>query len=616
MNVIRSIEISYFRSIYKIRLKDLADLNVFSGKNDAGKSNILKALNLFFNGQTDWQQDIDFYKDFSFIRYEKVREESIKGKQFISVEIEFNRPSSYGGSLPESFKVKRTWYRDTSIYTETNNLEALERIHRLPRGIHTAKRFLPHFLNRVRFEYVPAVKDRIYFGHLLSRLQKTLLGTPTVADSDISQIADNLAHHIQAKIVRLRDDFDRATGIKSSVEPPNEFAALFQSFGVSTGSEKEKVPLVLRGDGIQARYVSSTLQYISESSTDFFIWGFEEPENSLEYTRVVELAEDFVKVYSKNAQIFVTTHSPAFTSLRSKDNSCFRILKQSDRSEVQQIWPESQPSLERALLNSEMGFMQIQEDLHEEYVKQATYLKSLQDTIESLQKESQVSQHPIILTEGKTDTQILKVAWGKLHPNIESPFILRDADPTGGTTAGGAGGADSLASAIETFYPGEGKIAVALFDRDQKGIRKFNGLSKNFTFWDSQPDVKVHVNDVAFAMLIPIPPERQAYADHENLCLEFLFPDSALNQKTANGRGLALQEPDAQFLIVNNRKVKIPNGQLPLPIPLDGLRSILGGKDTFAYEIVPTLDASQFTNFMGIFSTVGKIIRSARKSGR
>lgn len=42
MNIIKGIEIKYSRSIYYIRLKDLRTINVVSGRNDAGKSNILE----------------------------------------------------------------------------------------------------------------------------------------------------------------------------------------------------------------------------------------------------------------------------------------------------------------------------------------------------------------------------------------------------------------------------------------------------------------------------------------------------------------------------------------------------------------------------------------------
>ena len=42
-------------------------MNIFVGMNDVGKSNVLKALNLFFNGQTDYNVDFDFKKDFSYL---------------------------------------------------------------------------------------------------------------------------------------------------------------------------------------------------------------------------------------------------------------------------------------------------------------------------------------------------------------------------------------------------------------------------------------------------------------------------------------------------------------------------------------------------------------------
>ena len=47
MRIIKEIRIGYFRSFsQKVEVKTIKDLNIFSGKNDSGKSNILKALNV------------------------------------------------------------------------------------------------------------------------------------------------------------------------------------------------------------------------------------------------------------------------------------------------------------------------------------------------------------------------------------------------------------------------------------------------------------------------------------------------------------------------------------------------------------------------------------------
>ena len=49
MQLIQKIEIENFRSSVSVNLSNLSDLVVFAGANDSGKSNILRALNLFFN---------------------------------------------------------------------------------------------------------------------------------------------------------------------------------------------------------------------------------------------------------------------------------------------------------------------------------------------------------------------------------------------------------------------------------------------------------------------------------------------------------------------------------------------------------------------------------------
>lgn len=62
MPKIRHIEIKNFRSIRSLSL-DANDLTTLVGDNDSGKSNVLRALNLFFNGQTDPGQSLDFLVD-------------------------------------------------------------------------------------------------------------------------------------------------------------------------------------------------------------------------------------------------------------------------------------------------------------------------------------------------------------------------------------------------------------------------------------------------------------------------------------------------------------------------------------------------------------------------
>lgn len=68
---IRRIEITNFRSIQKIVI-DSARLQIIVGNNDAGKSNILRALNLFFNSQTNPENLLIFQLTIIFMRQKNI----------------------------------------------------------------------------------------------------------------------------------------------------------------------------------------------------------------------------------------------------------------------------------------------------------------------------------------------------------------------------------------------------------------------------------------------------------------------------------------------------------------------------------------------------------------
>ena len=87
--IIKSIRIKNFRSIVDETI-DLSDMNFFVGKNDSGKSNVLKALNLFFNKETDFGMPFDFYSDYS-----KFAKKVIKHAKEITISLNIVIPDSF-----------------------------------------------------------------------------------------------------------------------------------------------------------------------------------------------------------------------------------------------------------------------------------------------------------------------------------------------------------------------------------------------------------------------------------------------------------------------------------------------------------------------------------------
>ena len=109
MIIISKIKIEYFRSLKSVSIQNLNHLNVFSGINDIGKSNVLKALDTFFN-----KNKLQFIDDFNKERLTEVKRDSIKGKQFIKITIEFSNTGTYK-ALPSIFSVSKSWDRDGNI---------------------------------------------------------------------------------------------------------------------------------------------------------------------------------------------------------------------------------------------------------------------------------------------------------------------------------------------------------------------------------------------------------------------------------------------------------------------------------------------------------------------
>jgi len=603
MQIIKRVKIQYFRSIYATTLGDCSPLNIISGRNDCGKSNILRALNMFFNGQADWKVALQFYHDFSATRLDEVRQESVKGKQFISIEIEFYRPSSYSGSLPPTFIVKRRWFRDSLQFQETSSLENQEKANKLPSNLVTARRGLQTLLNRIHYEYVPAIKDRAYTQYLLGCLQRTLLESTVEDTTGIPKLASNLAKSIQKQVGDLQSEFKSATGLTTRVTPPRELSELFQAFSVATeNGSAETIPLSSRGDGMQARYLSSVLNYIAEKSNKFFIWGFEEPENSLEYRHAEALALDFLNNYSKKSQIFLTTHSPAFVSLGGDDVACFRVFQEDNHTNVTRLDENETTGTHRTELNHEIGVLSIQKAVHDFYAERMADLEKVEEARKQAELELKSSQLSLLLVEGKTDKQIIDTAWKKLY-NQAQPFRVRVADPAANGRTGGTG---MLSKTIEGVHPDDGRCCVALFDSDAEGVNAFNQLSKNFSLVEGSDQLKAHSNGHSYALLLPAPEYRSDYIDAKNHMIEFMFEDSFLEKKVED-RGLTFKFETN--LIVNGNKVIIQpdmfNGDIKSQF--SQFRKIHTGKDHFANKIVPKLPKSAFESFSLLFEALGNI---------
>jgi predicted ATPase len=458
MKLIKSVEVAYFRSIHKQKIENLSNLTVFFGRNDSGKSNFLRALNLFFNDRTNPDQIFSFTRDFNTSRISEVNS-STDARKFIYIKIEFNTPDNWKSSLGKSFYVKRSW--SVTRGTEATQTSSVKK---------TKTQFLTKFLNQIKFHYIPAIKDRTIFENLLSEVYQVI-----AADKEFSGSLANFTTELRSKTDIISKGLSDELGIDSFIAPPVDLTDLFRSLDFETrDSIGNPYSLTLqRGDGIQVRHIPQILSFISDqSSKNFHIWGFEEPENSLELVNADKEAKLLLKLSrNQNKQIFITSHSPAFFSLNHADVKRYyvsksEIIRDINNSKCILVSNNDIPSE----LMGETPLLPVISSYLTEAIRKHEILEK---SIIELQEEVNTVRKPILFLEGDSDALIFKKAWKIFTNNRAMPFELKSC---AGTTKMKSLSQDGIV--LKTV--GNDREIFVLVDNDKEGreLAKNAGCAK------------------------------------------------------------------------------------------------------------------------------------------
>ncbi len=471
MKWIAKIEIKNFRSLRSVLIKEVNDLNIFSGGNDVGKSNVLRALDNFFNDKI-----INFDEDFNI--YKKASITKTKEKQTISVKIWFINYNYQ--NLPPFFSIKKTWGKNGKIISQINDTETWRRSQNI-----SAKRLdtaLSMFMNRFKFTYIPAIKDNECFNVILTELYNAIISNTTGSESEFTNTIQTFNDKLSGFSQDLSKNFEEKAGIPSTISIPTSVNELAKRLSVSTHNldmPSFKIPLFNRGDGIRMHYIPSILNQISHlESKKWHIWAFDEPETSCEYSKSYSLAEEFLSIYSVKNQIFISSHSFHFITLKNEKVSRYRALKKENNSDVVNFNKELFTEQE---LQSELGILKLLDNLQEVYDKFREERKLLQENIDIVQSATK----SILFFEGESDRILFKKAFDSLYSQEADNFGYSEpADTRGGGVIGE--GASSLAGFLYSHIPKIGEMLgsrkiIAIFDNDKEGVDQFNKIAKEYS---------------------------------------------------------------------------------------------------------------------------------------
>jgi predicted ATPase len=392
---IKKIIIKNFRSIENMSV-DCSNITTFVGANDAGKSNVLRALNLFFNDQTDHALPFQFERDYNVFSPKKQ-----KRAKNIVVELTLELPDTYIRLDYPSDIVWRKEWRENGKYEDGCFHRYSDKREYPPRSR------ISLLLDRVVFDYVPAIKDKYYFADLQGKLYDVL---STVAEKNLRASSLSFEDAIQKQLKDLLSSVSAVFHDSSNMRLPENLRQIFENLEFNSNG----IPLSRRGDGIKIRHIPMILRFIAEKSNSIHkqgvshhIWGFEEPENNVEMTSCFEMANQFIEASKDEYQIFITTHSPVFYGISETNAELVKSYSVSKVGNFSKIEP-----LNKEAADSEMGLMQLVTPfINKEREEWVFRHQAIQSETDQLKAESDQDKGlPHIFVEGKTDKLVLERA--------------------------------------------------------------------------------------------------------------------------------------------------------------------------------------------------------------
>lgn len=509
---LKYVRIRNFRSILDETIF-LDQYNIFVGRNDCGKSNVLKALNLFFNGETDFGRKFNFTTDYC------QKGKTGKGKaQEIIIELSFQLPSQV---VDKGIKTWKKVWRSKGLHTDNLN------------DIFGSYSKGPTFLSRIVFEYVPAVKSTSYFKDLLLNMYNAMTNS---ANASLAKVNEQYSNTLKLLTQELSINIKNKIGLDSSIRMPDDLGILFRDMQISTDDKYvTNINLDNRGDGIKARHIPAMLLFISQKIKESreknavgytIIWGYEEPENGVEFAACENLSEELY-LYSNECQILLTTHSPAIYS--SKDNDyakCYYAYK--DKNGLSKY--ESDYSV--AEINNNIGLMpliapyikKISEELKIKQDENNELLKTIETIRQDLEEET---GKVFVYTEGETDAILIKKAINKL--GINNLNIIINAVNCSANKKGN----EELCRLLETLSanPVNNNIVIGIFDRDvNQRVKNAEG---------SECELKemeyARIGKNIYAFILPIPHNR---VQEDQISIEHFFTDAEIKTINENGQRL------------------------------------------------------------------------------
>jgi putative ATP-dependent endonuclease of OLD family len=308
---LRSIFIKNFRALREVTI-DFSDMTVIIGENDCGKTSVMLALEVFFEGMK-LNNKSDYFKK------ETINPVIIQAR----FEQLGNKFSEYNLSSEDEVVIRRTFDFNETVNSEIELGGEWKKIPEKKLGT-----LLPDFV------LVPASRSlesqgkmttTSLFGKLLRPLIKQILTEQGARPADelrneIRLGVSKRINDVEGAMREQLNNYDMRLVHDVNVDPLQGIQVPI----VMSDERVDEIPIENRGAGVQNNFILALFRTYAKYETPDFILAIEEPENSL-HPRAQREMRWAMQDLSHTSQVICTTHSPVFLDLgRLEDNVVLR----------------------------------------------------------------------------------------------------------------------------------------------------------------------------------------------------------------------------------------------------------------------------------------------------
>ncbi|MEF3691454.1 MAG: AAA family ATPase [Candidatus Moraniibacteriota bacterium] len=364
---LRYLTIRNFRGIDKLENLEISNLNTFVGKNDAGKSAILRAVECFFDVKKfdtkdvfKGKQDDDITSiELSFEPSVEIDDLALDSKKLVTIKKEFSvvngkaKPAEYYLSYDfTEEKYQDLWNKKeqdlnqiiSDLGEEPNksgrgkkNIIRIEQIKTILTGNDKADIYheLGDFLKNIQKAYEITLPEYSLFDaeqdlnieatNFQSQFKPIISAYFESAKEKTAEIEKGLKIDLATEFEEIRKYMTKNVSGLKKLNPTTDFdwSKSLKKFDLNLEFEGQNfdVPISHKGTGFKRLLMVAYFEYLAnKKSIKNQIFAIEEPETYLHPSAQQDLLNSIIRI-SEDSQFFLTTHSPVFAGATDGKNS-------------------------------------------------------------------------------------------------------------------------------------------------------------------------------------------------------------------------------------------------------------------------------------------------------